>query len=237
MTRRLAIIILTAVSLTACTSTPKHPAAKGPASPDFKFNSLAKSDIDMVAEIHQQESLSHLRVLMEKLYRRNPREFKKSGQPNIESAVARVFDSPHNWNFPELHGKKSIESIYLTFQEDYKNDRVLALIAGLACMIITSYNDKTEFFLLDSLDPQKLYNSARNVEIAVWKLGNTRNSQGELFLLSNDAGGGIRNLSFEREFGKIIAEQDSMARVISEKTNRSFVRVVQSLATAVFIPI
>jgi len=237
MMTRLVFIALVAAVVMGCSGNQARHTTKGPATSEFKLASLAKTDIDRVAEIHQQESLGHLRVLMEKLYRRNPREWKKSGQTSVENAVSRVFDAKHDWNFPELNGQRGINSIYLTFQEDYQGDRVLAFIAGLAKMIITSYDDKTEFYLLDNLDPQKLYNSARNVEIAAWKLGSARNNRGELFLLSNDAGGPVHNLSFEREFGKIIAEQDAMARIMAEKTNRTITRAVQSFATAVFLPI
>jgi hypothetical protein len=104
-------------------------------------------------------------------------------------------------------------------------------------MIMASYNDKAEFYVLDELDPQKLYNSARNVEIAVWKLSGMRNGRGELFLLSNENDANHRNLSFEREFGKLIAQQDTLARIIAEKSNRTIVRAIQSVASAVFLPI
>ena len=39
-------------------------------------------------------------------------------------------------------------------------------------MIFLACGGKTEFYITDSLDAQKLYNSARNVEIAAWKLAN-----------------------------------------------------------------
>jgi len=234
----LAVLLLVCPFITACSTTnPPRLGNNSPIVSEFKLSNFAKSEIDRIAEIHQQETLGHLRVLMEKLYRRNPREWKKAGNLSLDSAVARVFDVQHDWSFPELNGKRGIDSLYLTFQENYQNDRVLAFISGLATMVLASYNDKTDLFILDDLDPQKLYNSARNVEIAVWKLGNTRDSKGELFLLSNDADGPVRNLSFEREFGKMIAEQDIMARIVAERNNRSIVRVVQSLATAVFLPI
>jgi hypothetical protein len=168
---------------------------------------------------------------MEKLYRRNPREWQKGGQPSMESAMARAFDAGQDWRFPELNGKRGAECVYLAFQEGYQGDRVLAFIAGLATMIMASYNDKAELYVLDELDPQKLYNSARNVEIAVWKLS------GELFLLSNENDANHRNLSFEREFGKLIAQQDTLARIIAEKSNRTIVRAIQSVASAVFLPI
>ena len=49
--------------------------------------------------------------------------------------------------------------------------------------------------------------------------------------------GDVRNLSFEREFGKMIAYQDVMALVAAQRTSRLIRRVVQGLATAVFLPI
>jgi hypothetical protein len=230
---------LLAVLLSACAAAPSRTAGKPkpPSSSGLSLTSFAKSDIDSVAEIHQQESLAHLRTLMEKLYRRNPREWKKSGQPSMESAIARAFDARQDWRFPELQGKRGTDCVYLAFQENYQGDRVLAFIAGLTTMVMASYNDKNEFYLLDELDPQKLYNSARNVEIAVWKLAQTRDSRGELFLLSNELDGVNRNISFEREFGKLIAQQDTIARIVAQKTNRTIVRAVQSVATAVFLPI
>ena len=124
----------------------------------------------------------------------------------------------------------------LAFRDDYTGDRVLAYVGGLGSMMQTAFNDKTEFFVLDDLDPQRLYNAARNVEIAVWKLSNTRAAQGEFFLLSNETAGPLRNLSFEREFGKIIGSLDVLSKIIADKENRTIVKVIQSLATAVFLP-
>lgn len=211
--------------------------AAGNSVASFDPKQIGKSDVDRVADIHRREVFASLRVLAEKLYRRNPREWKKSGQPSMESAVARAFDAGYDWRFAELNGKRGAECFYLAFQESYQGDRVLAFIAGLSTMIMAAYNDKAEFYVLDELDPQKLYNSARNVEIAIWKLSTTRDGRGELFLLSNENEGANRNLSFEREFGKLIAQQDTLARIVAEKTNRSIVRAIQSVATAVFLPI
>ena len=44
----------------------------GRSMPTFEPKQLGKSDIDRVADIHRREVLSSLRVLTEKLYRRNP---------------------------------------------------------------------------------------------------------------------------------------------------------------------
>ena len=103
-------------------------------------------------------------------------------------------------------------------------------------MVLLSYNGKTEFYMTDGLDAQKLYNSARNIEIAAWKLANARDARGDLLMLSNEAGD-VQNLSFEREIGKMIAYQDTMAQIAAQRTNRTIRKVVQTLATAVFLPI
>ena len=155
----------------------------------------------------------------------------------MAAGVARIFDEPHVWNLAELQGKRGAQAIQLAFQEDYRGDRVLAYMAGLASMIQTAFQDKTEFFVLDDLEPQSLHNAARNVEIAAWKLSHAYNTQGKLFLLSNEGAGPVANLSFEREFGKVIGSLDVLSKIIADKTNRTVVKVIQSLASAVFLPI
>jgi hypothetical protein len=222
--------------LSACASSTQR-SGKGPAPSELKLSSVAKTEADQVADLHVQEALAHLRVLTEKLYRRNPREWRKSGNESLEQALARIFDSPLTADFPELESRRGTDAIHFAFREDFPGDRVRAFMWGLTTMMLAAYDNKTEFYVLDGLDPQKLYNAARNLEIAAWKLANARDARGELFLLSNELNGGARNLSFEREFGKLIGETDMMARIIAGRENRTIVRVIQSLATAVFLPI
>ena len=186
---------------------------------------------------HQREIFDNLKLLTEKLYRRNPRELKKSGQANVAAGVARIFEGRHSWNFAELEGNRGTQAIHLAFRDDYRGDRVLAFVAGLGAMLQSAFNDKTAFFMLDDLEPQALYNAARNVEIAVRKLSNARTAQGELYLLSNEAAAPAPNLSFEREFGKMIASLDVLSKIVAGKHNRTVVKMIQSLATAVFLPI
>jgi hypothetical protein len=101
-------------------------------------------------------------------------------------------------------------------------------------MLNAAFEEKTEFFLLDELDPQKLYNSARNLEIAAWKLANARDAGGVPLLLSNEMaqGGQPANLSFEREFGKMIGNLDLLAALLADKGHRIIARVAQNVATA-----
>ena len=230
------VVVVLSLFLAACATSPKS-AGKGPTSAEFKLSSFAKTEVDQIAELHLQASLEHLRTLTEKFYRRNPQEWKKGGQPTLEAAVARIFDGDFQQAFPELDNKRGIDALYLAFQDSYHGDRVLALMWGMATMTLAAYNEKTDFYAWDDLDPQKLYNAARNYEIAAWKLAANRDSRGQPYLLANELHGEIRNLSFEREFGKLIAEHDMMAKIVAGRTNRTIVRMVQNFASAFFIPL
>jgi hypothetical protein len=103
-------------------------------------------------------------------------------------------------------------------------------------MLLRAHGNKTDFYLNDSIDPQHMYNVSRNIEIAAWKLSNARNETGELYLITNEINDKEKNLSFEREFGKMIGRTDLFAITLAEKSQRIISRVVQSLATAVFLP-
>jgi len=206
------------------------------ASGAFEPGQLAKTDVDRVADAHRRDVFAHLRLIAEKLYRRNPREWKKGGQPSMEAALARLFDASAAWRLPELGERRGTEAVLLALREDYRGDRVAAFVAGLGGMLHDAFNGKTEFFVMDDLDPQRLYNAARNLEIAAWKLAQARAGDGELLLLSNEIAP-VPNLSFEREFGKMIGNLDLLSRIVADKLNRAVVKVVQSMATAVFLPV
>ncbi len=229
----IASAILLCALLLGCTATTRAPYRT---ESGFRLQSIMKSDIDLIAEYHQRRTLAYLRELMEKLYRRNPREWRKGHAASMEQAVAQVFETPR-WDFPALNGNKGIDAMRLAFDEHYTGDRVLALIAGLCGMVIESYNGQTEFFMFDDLDAQRLYNAARNVEVAAWKLRTARDAKGNLLLLSTSLDPGDPNLSFERLFGKILAHQDSMADIMAAKSDRRIKQVIQGVASAVFIPI
>ena len=205
---------------------------------DLHASDFAKTDMDSAAEIHLQESLASTRLLTEKLYRRNPREWQRAGYASLEAAVGRAFDPKFAWRFPELGNAQSTDALQLAFRPEFSGDRVFAFGVGLGSMIMQAYGNQTEFFFVDQIDPQKLYNAARNVEVAAWKLATARDAHGGLLLLSNDlASDGAPNLSYEREIGKLIAYQDSLALVIAERTNRTIRFVVQGAALKVFLPL
>ena len=199
------------------------------------IKNVAKSDVDLVADAHLRKMNALMKELTVKLYKRNPRELHK--QPyTVDFRLAQLFGS-HRWSsFSELDDKDRIDAILLSFDDTFTGDRVFALMVGLTTMIRYSYNNQEEFFMFDTLDQQKLYNSARNIEILLWRLANKRNKKNEPYLLTNSTTGEPVNLSFERLFGQMIAVQDMMAIIVADRTNRTINHVVQTLASAVFLP-
>ncbi len=205
----------------------------------FDVKQVAKSDIDRFADTYRRELFGNLRVLAEKLYRRNPREWKKSGHVSVEVALDKLLDPRTGWRSGEIGERQGTDAILLALQVDFAGDRVAAFINGLGGMFNAAFENKTEFFMLDGLEAQKFYNSARNVEIAAWKLANARDAAGNLLLLSNEMNAPplVSNLSFEREFGKMIGHLDLITIALADRSNRAISRVAQTIASAVFLPV
>lgn len=235
---KILLSLLIFVSLAACSNKPIQRKDGSSTERPASLSSIAKRDVDDVCEIAQQETVAGLKRLAEKLYRRNPAEWRKGNAQTLEAAVANIFDPLSQWQTSPRSSLDWQASLSDAFREDYAGDRVEALMQGLLSMVMASYEHKTELYMLDDLDPQKLYNAARNLEIAAWRLSNAKNANGELLLLSNGVDpNGVANLSFEREFGKLVATQDLIARIIEDKSNRSIRFVVVNLASLAFLPI
>lgn len=235
---RTALILLCAAMLAACAQNP--PAGGKNRMPQHadnnSFAQFGKSDLDRMADVEMRENSQSLRILMTKLYKRNPCELRKSTAGSAEDMVRWVFESRQGWRFQAINNADGTEAIQQAFKPEFQGDRVLSLIVGIQTMLIKAHGGKTEFFLTDSIDPQNVYNAARNIEIAVWKLSNDRDETGQLYLLTNEINGSERNLSFEREFGKIIGSLDLYSLTLSEKLQRTLTGMAQTLATALFLP-
>jgi hypothetical protein len=183
-----------------------------------------------VADVHLNQVVSLLKTLTEKLYHMNSRELVKTPGATIDNRIQQMFQCP-----PESADWAGM--IGSGFDPEYKGDRVYAVMLGLYAMIHESYSGNCEQFIMDFLDPQNLYNSARNIEILVWRLSNDRDLNGDLLLATNQCGGPVWNLSFERLFGKLISLQDSMARLESSRNGRMITRTFHQTAGMVFLPV
>lgn len=197
---------------------------------------LAQSDVNRMATLGMRDNLDSLLRIADKLYRRNPAEWRRAGSASREAALAELrqaIDSATPW--PELQGKRDIAALSLALSPEFTGDRVAAFMAASADMLVTAHGGKTRLYLIDSLDAQHLYNAARNIEIAVWLLSSRRNAAGQALLLADDISGLDRNLSFEREFGKVIGRLDLLAEVVTEKYRRAVISYVQNLAGGTFL--
>ncbi len=197
------------------------------------LNSLAKTDVDMMADTSLREMNLLMEELLVKLYKRNPRELDKRPGMSIGQRQNQIFDTQGRLIFVELNNKQGTDALNLAFDPSYQGDRVFALMAGLVGMVRSSYNWQIEQFMFDSLDEQKLFNAARNIETLAWRLSNTRDDEGKLLLLSNSQPGEEENLSYERLFGKMISIQDMMSFIIAGKWERG---VSSAIKRAVFLP-
>lgn len=226
-------IVLALLLLAAC-STRLDKTGHGETTVDVKY--LAKTEVDRFPDTNRREVVESLLLIADKLYRRNPREWKKAGLPSREAAVEKLRQRVTS-SWPEFKGLRERQVAALAFTETYSGDRVAALVFGLLTMVDAAFEHKEEFYILDGLNETKLFNCARNMEVAVWKLGHDRDSSGALFLLANELDPNNRNLSFEREFGRQMGLLDFMAQVVADRNGRTLSRITHSVISGIFLPV
>ena len=202
----------------------------------YEVKNLAKSDIDLVADEFIDETRASVRELMVKLYRRNPDQLRVHPGMTISGRMAQLRVHDRRLDFPALGGRQGIDAMNLTFDPAFRGDRVFALVVGLGGMLRQAYGFKPEMFIPDRLNAAALLTSARNVEVLLWKLKNTRKPDGELYLITHEYRGVVDNLSFERLFGKLIILQEMMARIADDSDDRTVTGAVHAMSS-VFIPL
>lgn len=196
------------------------------------IKNLGKSDTDLISDLHIQALRNHVQELTLALYRNNPEELGKAPDMSLEARMAQVLDHPTDVSYRELSYKHGVAAIELAFDRNYRADRVFALMLGVSSMLRLSYNNLDELFLFDQLDPQKLYDSARNLERIAWRMRSETHRGKPLLRLGPVHGKG----AFEDTLSRMVSIQDLMAEIIATKTQRMINRAVHG-ATTLFIPI
>jgi hypothetical protein len=223
------------VVIAGCKSTPP---VNGHVVPQAHLTSgqFAQSDPNRMATLEIRDNLAALYLLMDKLYKRNPHQWAKSGAASREAAEAQVRDAiDHRKPLPGLGELRDIKAMSCAFDPNFRGDRVAALIYGTADMLVTAHGGKQNLYLLDGLDAQRIYSAARNVEIAVWKLAQSKDAHGQPLLVSNELSEQGHNLSFERLFGSIVGRTDLVAEFTAEKYRRSAINYLQSFVGGQFL--
>ncbi|RDS83842.1 hypothetical protein DWU98_05920 [Dyella monticola] len=217
-----------------CKSTPP---VNGRVVPEAKLTTgqLIQSGPNRMANLELRDNLDALYVLMDKLYKRNPAEWKKGSSHSRQDAAANVRTALEQHKpLPGLDARDTA-AMRLALDPEFKGDRVATLVYGLGDMLITAHGGKRQQYLIDGLDAQKVYNAARNIEITMWMLAQRRDRAGQPLLLSNADSEHERNLSFERLFGAMIGRLDLVAEFTSEKYRRSVIDYAQSFFGGQFL--
>ena len=207
---------------------------------DFNAAELLQSEGNRFAQSAMVANQRSLLTLADKLYRRNPAEWRKTAATR-EAALAQVeaaMQTGQPW--APLQGRRDVGALSHALTPEFQGDRVAAFVLACADTIVTAHGGKREFYYLDGVDPQHIYNAARNMEVALWVLNTRRTAQGQPLLLANEIVGENRNLSFEREFGKIIGRLDLLAAYTTERYRRAVIGYVQGLLAApllAFLPV
>ncbi len=207
---------------------------------DFWPSELLQSEGNRMTHAAMQANLRSLLLLADKLYRRNPAEWRKTAASRAAalSLLEQVMPSGRAW--APLGGQRDVAALSLALSPEFGGDRVAAFVLACFDTIVTAHGGKHEFYYLDGVDPQHVYNAARNMEIALWILNTRRDARGQPLLLANEIAGETRNLSFEHEFGKIIGRLDLLASYMTERYRRAVIGYVQGLVAApllVFLPV
>ena len=232
------VIFAIGIGLTGCADLDQATGPSHPRNEEMSFDQVAQTDFNRTVTIAMRDNMDSLYRLLEKLYRRNPGEWRKTGAPDLATATRQTRKAIETGQPPaELQGLHDIQILSVALDPTYRGDRVGAFIFGLADMIVRSHNGKTRFYVSDVLSAQHVYNAARNVEVAAWLLASRRDPTGRPLLLANEISNDIANLSFEREFGQLVGRLDLVANLLDENLRRVGINYVQGLLFFNFLPV
>ena len=189
------------------------------------LTNIAKTEIDLATDLTIKTLDEHLLRLTTELYRFNPKELTKAAHMTLEVRVRQVIRHPLEVAYHELENRQGTRAVELAFDPAYRGDRVFAMMLGISSMIRFAYNGKKEVFITDVLDGQRLYNSARNLE--VWKKKLEEQSGDDAIVVGDG--------SYAR-IDKMIALQDVTALITENKGDRMINRAIHGAATA-FLPV
>lgn len=211
----LSSILLAAVlsfSLTACSN----------------IRNIGKSEIDMVADLHLKKINTFINSLTVSLYKNNPEELNKGHTKDMEARLYQIINHSLDVSYIEINYLKGVDAIKLVLDKNYQGDRVFALMVGISGMLERSYNGHKELFITDTLDPQKLYSSAVNLQRIQYIL----NDQNSFLNLGDDR----EKHNFNNMIIRLATIQDMMAEIFANR-NHSHINKILHGTTAMLIPI
>ena len=233
------LLVVTTTSLLGCSTSQ-------PNAEPFTAREFVQSGSNRWINIGMRDNLEGLKRVLDTLYKRNPKEWPKSGEATREAAINRIWKALETGKpLPEFEGATTemmdgkavranigeVAAIRLAFEPTFSGDRAGTFIYGVATMLITAHGGNTTLDILNGVSAQSAFNAARNVELASWLLTSRKNpnsTTGGPMLLSNEISTQARNLSIEREIGKIVGRLDLEAVIMDEKYRRAGIDYLQS---------
>lgn len=197
-----------------------------------------QTSVDRMATLAMHDNLASLYVLMNKLYARNPAQWRRSGYLDAATAEREVrMAIEQQQPLPQLGGRKDLAALSYSLSPEFLGDRVGAFIYAIGSMLVTAHGNRVQFYMTDVIDPRFVNNAARNIEKATWMLSQRQGKHGEPLLFSNEISEEGNNLSFATEFGKIVARLDLLAQLLDERYRRIGLNYAQSLLFLNFLPV
>jgi hypothetical protein len=198
-----------------------------------------QSGTNRIATLSLRDNLQSVRRVQNTLYRRNPREWRKSAA-SIDEAVQRTWDAVlKDGTLPELHGATGIDAVRLAFEtgpQAYQGDRVAALVYGWTTMLKQANGNTWDQTMIDGVDAENSYRVARNFEISLWLISSKTGPDGQPLLLATEISDRGRNLVADRELSKVVARLDLLAAQADEKYRRAALDFGQNWVMGVVMP-
>ncbi len=236
MSRPLWLVVVFMLCTTACSQQQGRDIARQFS--DGKPDEFFQTSVDRMATLGMRDNLQSLYLLMNKLYLRNPNQWRQSGYPDAVSASREIRQAIENRQpLPALGDRRDLAALSYSLSPEFRGDRVGAFIYAIGSMLVTAHGGRTQFYISDSIDPQFVSNAARNIEKATWLLSQRQDANGVLLLFSNEISEEGSNLSFAVEFGKIVARLDLLTQMLDERYRRMGVNYAQSLLLMNFLPV
>ena len=137
---------------------------------------------------------------------------------------------------PQLHGATGIDAVRAAFDLGYQGDRVAALVVGWTSMLKQANGNTWSQTMIDGVDAENAFRTARNMEISLWLLYARRDAKDQPLLLSTEISDQGRNLVVDRELSKVVARLDLLAAQADEKYRRAALDFSQSVIMGSMAP-
>ncbi|GER16324.1 hypothetical protein [Variovorax boronicumulans] len=230
-----AAALLAPLALTGCSSFRSTERAE-----PYGNQEWLQSGTNRIANLSLRDNLQSVRRVQTTLYRRNPREWRKSAA-SMEEATQRTWDAVlQGTPLPELRGATGIDAIRLAFEtgpQAYQGDRVAALVVGWATMLKQANGNTWDQTMIDGVDAENSYRTARNFEISLWLISSKTGPDGQPLLLATEISERGRNLVADRELSKVVARLDLLAAQADEKYRRAALDFGQNWVMGVVMPL